>query len=228
MKPTFFETPAAFRQWLSANHETARELVVGFFKRHTLRASITWPESVDEALCFGWIDGVRKSLSVDAYTIRFTPRKPTSTWSAVNVDRVKELTALGKMAPAGLRAFATRTAERTGRYSYERIEVAKLTLEQQKQLDANKKAKAFLEAQPPWYRRAVMHWVSSAKREETRARRLSQLIEDSAAGRPVPPLVRPTGAAGGGAARVKKEARRARHTTLRWLPPLFGKRTRDE
>src|SRR5262245_57483027 len=106
MQPTFFETPAAFRAWLEAHHETARELLVGFHKRHTRKASITWPESVDEALCFGWIDGVRKSLSAEAYTIRFTPRKAASNWSAINVERVKVLTELGRMAPAGLRALA--------------------------------------------------------------------------------------------------------------------------
>jgi uncharacterized protein YdeI (YjbR/CyaY-like superfamily) len=195
MKPRFFETPQAFRAWLEAHHVTARELLVGFHKRHTSKPSITWPQSVDEALSFGWIDGVRKSLSADAYTIRFTPRKPKSTWSAINVARVKELTALGRMAPAGLRAFEARTDERTGVYSYERFEAAKLTAAQEKLLRANAKARAFFDAQPPWYRRATMHWVNSAKREETRARRLAQLIADSAAGRTVPPLTRAVGPA---------------------------------
>jgi uncharacterized protein YdeI (YjbR/CyaY-like superfamily) len=191
MKPRFFETPSDFRSWLSKHHETELELLVGFRKRHTKKPSITWPQSVDEALCFGWIDGVRRSLSAEAYTIRFTPRKPTSTWSAINVARVKELTALGKMAPSGLRAFAARTDARTGVYSYERAEAAKFTSAQEKELRANAKARAFFEAQPAWYRRATMHWVNSAKREETRARRLAQLVADSAAGRAVAPLRRP-------------------------------------
>jgi uncharacterized protein YdeI (YjbR/CyaY-like superfamily) len=193
MKHRFFETPSDLRRWLEKHHETESELLVGFHKRHTKKPSITWPESVDEALCFGWIDGVRKSLSADAYTIRFTPRKPTSTWSAINVARVKDLTALGKMAPAGLRAFAARTAARTGLYSYERAEAAKFTSAQEKELRANAKARAYFDAQPLWYRRATMHWVSSAKREDTRARRFAQLIADSAAGRSVPPLTRPVG-----------------------------------
>jgi uncharacterized protein YdeI (YjbR/CyaY-like superfamily) len=194
MGPTFFETPAAFRAWLEAHHEIERELLVGFHKRHTKKPSVTWPESVDEALSFGWIDGVRKSLSADAYTIRFTPRKPSSNWSAVNVARVQELTALGRMAPAGLRAFEARTPERTGTYSYERFEATNLSPAQEKLLRANRRASAFFDAQPPWYQKAAMHWVNSAKQDETRARRLAQLVADSAAGRTVPPLTRPTGA----------------------------------
>src|SRR5688572_9956723 len=126
-KPTFFATPAAFRAWLERHHETAKELLVGFYKTNSGKPSITWPQSVDEALCFGWIDGVRKSLGPDAYTIRFTPRKPKSIWSAINVDKVAQLKKLGKMRPAGLRAFAHRTAERTGVYSFERNRAAELT-----------------------------------------------------------------------------------------------------
>ena len=190
-KPKFFATPAAFRAWLDAHHETEKELLVGFYKQNSGRASITWPESVDEALCFGWIDGVRHSLGSDAYTIRFTPRKPTSIWSAINVDKVAQLKKRGKMRPAGLRAFALRTAERTGIYSFERNEAAKLTPSQAKALRANRKAQAFLDAQPPWYRRTAIHWVISAKREETRERRLEQLIADSAAGKTIAPLTRP-------------------------------------
>jgi uncharacterized protein YdeI (YjbR/CyaY-like superfamily) len=132
-KPTFFVGPAEFRVWLEVHHATKKELWVGFYKRGTAKPSITWPESVDEALCFGWIDGVRQSLGDDAYTIRFTPRKPTSIWSAINVDKVAELTKNGKMREAGLRAFAARTAERTGVYSFERSEVAKLTARQEKE-----------------------------------------------------------------------------------------------
>jgi uncharacterized protein YdeI (YjbR/CyaY-like superfamily) len=195
MKPLFFATPAKFRAWLEAKHATEKELLVGFHKRGTGTPSITWPESVDEALCFGWIDGVRRSLGADAYTIRFTPRKPTSIWSAVNVARVAELTKLGKMRAAGLRAFAARTAEKTGVYAFERNEAAKLTPEQDARLRANRKAAAFFDAQPPWYRKTAIHWVISAKREETRERRLAQLIADSAEARTIPPLTRPKGGA---------------------------------
>ena len=192
MLPKFFETPAAFRAWLEENHETASELVVGFYKRASGKKSITWPQSVDEALCFGWIDGVRRSLGDHAYTIRFTPRKSTSNWSAINVARVADLTKLGRMRPAGLRAFDARKPEKTAIYAFERKKTATLTTAQEKRLRANRKAAAFFDAQPPWYQRTVIHWVISAKREETRERRLSILIRDSAAGRTVPPLTRPT------------------------------------
>jgi uncharacterized protein YdeI (YjbR/CyaY-like superfamily) len=191
MKPTFFPTPAEFRAWLEKHHDTKTELVVGFHKKGTGRPSITWPESVDEALCFGWIDGVRRSHGEHAYTIRFTPRKTTSIWSAINVEKVKSLTKLGKMAPAGIRAFAARKPEKTGVYSFERNEPARLTPAQEKVLRADRKAVAFFDAQPPWYRRTAIHWVISAKREETRARRLAQLVSDSAAGRTIAPLTRP-------------------------------------
>jgi len=192
MLPKFFETPAAFRAWLEENHETASELVVGFYKRASGKKSITWPQSVDEALCFGWIDGVRRSLGDHAYTIRFTPRKSTSNWSAINVARVADLTKLGRMRPAGLRAFDARKPEKTAIYSFERKKTATLTTAEEKRLRANRKAAAFFDAQPPWYQPTVIHWVISAKREETRERRLSILIRDSAAGRTVPPLTRPT------------------------------------
>ena len=190
-KPTFFATPVLFRAWLERHHASQTELLVGFYKRDSGKPSITWPESVDEALCFGWIDGVRRSLGTEAYTIRFTPRRPTSIWSAINVDKIAELTKNGKMHEAGLRAFAARTAAKTGMYSFERKEAAKLTSSQEKILRANRNAAAFFDAQPPWYRRAAIHWVISAKREETRERRLAQLIADSAAGRTIGPLTRP-------------------------------------
>jgi uncharacterized protein YdeI (YjbR/CyaY-like superfamily) len=190
VKPKFFPAPDEFRAWLEAHHETETELSVGFHKKASGRRSITWPESVDEALCFGWIDGVRRSLSETAYTIRFTPRKTTSTWSAVNVARVAELTRAGRMRPAGLRAFAARRAKRIGLYSFERNKAAKLSKEQEKRLRSNRKASAFFDAQPPWYRRTAVHWVISAKRPETRERRLSQLIADSAAGSRIKPLAR--------------------------------------
>ena len=191
-RPKFFATPAAFRAWLEKHHATARELLVGFYKKASGKPSITWPESVDEALCFGWIDGIRRSHGADAYTIRFTPRRPTSIWSAVNVARVKELTAQGKMAPAGLAAAALRTPERTGLYSFERRALpAELAPEHDRLLRANAKASAFFDAQPPWYRRGAIHWVTAAKRDETRARRLAELIRESAAGQLVKPLRRP-------------------------------------
>jgi uncharacterized protein YdeI (YjbR/CyaY-like superfamily) len=191
MKPRFFATPADFRAWLETHHETEKELVVGFHKKGTGKPSITWPQSVDEALCFGWIDGVRHSLDGTAYTIRFTPRRPRSIWSAVNVARVAELTKLDRMRPAGLRAFAARTPERTGIYAFERKEAAKLTKVQERTLRANRKAAAFFDAQPPGYRKTAIHWVITAKQEETRERRLRQLVADSAAGRRIGPLTRP-------------------------------------
>ena len=188
MKPTFFETPDDFRAWLEEHHHERTELLVGFHQRGTGTKSITWPESVDEALSFGWIDGIRRSLGAHAYTIRFTPRKRTSIWSAINVARVLALTKQGRMRPAGLRAFEARTKERTGVYAFERNLAAKLTPAQAKKLRANAKAAAFFDSRPPWYRRTATHWVISAKREETRERRLALLIADSAAGRLIGPL----------------------------------------
>jgi uncharacterized protein YdeI (YjbR/CyaY-like superfamily) len=193
MKPKFFAAPAQFRAWLEAHHATKTELLVGFYKKGSGKPSITWPESVDEALSFGWIDGVRRSLGNEAYSIRFTPRKPKSYWSAINVARVAALTELGKMTPAGVRAFEARTPERTGVYSFERKEAAKVAADEDKELRANRKAASFFDAQAPWYRRAAVHWIVSAKREETRKRRLKQLVDDSARGRTIPPLTRPTG-----------------------------------
>ena len=183
MKPRFFPTPGDFRAWLEANHASETEVLVGFYKKGSGRPSITWPESVDEALCFGWIDGVRRNAGEVAYTIRFTPRRVTSIWSAINVAKVKALTAAGRMHPAGLSAYAARTPERTGVYSFERLRAARLSRDQRARLRANRRAAAFFDAQPPGYRALVTHWVVSAKRPETRERRLSQLIADSAAGR---------------------------------------------
>jgi uncharacterized protein YdeI (YjbR/CyaY-like superfamily) len=190
---SFFTSAAAWRDWLQEHHGAESELWVGFSKRHTAQPSMTWAESVDEALCFGWIDGVRRSLGADAYTIRFTPRKPTSIWSAINVAKVAELARRGKMRAAGTRAFAARTAAKTGVYSFERKEEAALTASQTKVLRANRRAAAFFDAQPPWYRRTAVHWVISAKREETRQRRLAQLVADCAASKTIAPLTRPTG-----------------------------------
>ena len=190
-KPRFFTTPSQFRAWLEIHHQKRAELWVGFYKRGSGMPSITWPESVDEALCFGWIDGVRRSLGDHAYAIRFTPRRSGSIWSAINVDKVASLTKLGKMRKSGLRAFAARTAAKTGIYSFERNEPAKLTARQETRLRANRRAARFFDSQPPWYRRTAIHWVVSAKREETRERRLALLIADSAAGRSIAPLARP-------------------------------------
>jgi len=188
VKPTFFATPAAFRSWLEGNHGTKSELLVGFYKTSSGKPSITWPESVDEALCFGWIDGVRRSLGVDAYSIRFTPRRPTSIWSAINVAKIEALRAAGKMQPAGEAAFAKRTDAKTGVYSFERDEAATFSSTQAAQLAANAKAHAWFTAQAPHYQRAATHWVISAKQEVTRDKRLAELIRWSAAGERIPPL----------------------------------------
>ena len=178
----FFATPADFRAWLDKNHGSERELSVGFYKRACGKASITWPESVDAALCYGWIDGVRNSIDEVSYRIRFTPRKPTSTWSAVNVKRVAELTKLGLMRPAGVKAFEARKGDKTGIYAYEQRKSALLGPSYEKQFRANKKAWEFFQTQPPWYRRTAAYRVISAKQEATRQKRLAELIRDSAAG----------------------------------------------
>ena len=188
MKPRYFATAAAFRAWLEANHATKSELLVGFHKTSTGTPCMTWPQSVDAALCFGWIDGVRRSLGAAAYTIRFTPRKPTSIWSAINVAKVAALREAGLMRPAGEAAFAKRTAARTGVYSFERKEAATLSPAQAAQLAANPEAAAWFAGQAPWYRRTAIHWVISAKQEATRERRLAELIRDCAAGRRIKPL----------------------------------------
>jgi uncharacterized protein YdeI (YjbR/CyaY-like superfamily) len=193
MTPTFFATPAEFRAWFDQHHDSETELLVGFYKRSTGRPSITWPESVDQALCFGWIDGVRKSLGDEAYTIRFTPRKPRSIWSAVNIKRAQELTEAGLMQPAGLAAFERRSDERSAIYSYEQRHSARLTPEQEQDFRAQPAAWEWFEAQAPSFRKAAAWWVTSAKREETRARRLAQLIEAAAEGRKPAPLIPPGG-----------------------------------
>ena len=183
MKPTFFAEPADFRAWLEENHERASELLVGFYKKATGRPSITWPEAVDEALCFGWIDGIRRSLGDESYTIRFTPRKARSTWSAVNIEHARELVAEGRMRPAGLAAFEARSDDRSAIYAYEQRHDAKLAPDEEREFRSNERAWAFFVAQPPSYRKTALWWVVSAKREETRARRLRTLVEDSSDGR---------------------------------------------
>ncbi len=184
MEPHFFASPAAFRAWLKKHHASATELLVGFYKKDSGKSSITWPESVDQALCFGWIDGVRRRIDDVSYSIRFTPRKPVSNWSAINIARVAELTKLGLMQPAGLRAFEKRREDKSAIYSYENA-VRTLDPADEKRFRANRKAWQFFNAQAPSYRRVCIYWVTSAKKEETRARRLATLIDDSANGRRV-------------------------------------------
>ena len=181
MNPIFFATPRKFRAWLEEHHAEERELLVGFYKKGSGRASITWPESVDEALCFGWIDGVRRNLDEESYTIRFTPRKASSIWSAINIRRVEELTKLGRMMPAGATAFAKRQQAKSAIYTYEQKEAATLAPEFEKRFRRDKKAWAFFAGQAPWYRRVATHWVMRAKQAETRERRLAALLASSAA-----------------------------------------------
>jgi uncharacterized protein YdeI (YjbR/CyaY-like superfamily) len=190
-EPTFFATPAEFRAWLERHHADARELLVGFYKKGSGRPSITWHESVDEALCFGWIDGVRRSIDAESYSIRFTPRQRRSIWSAVNVKRAAALIELGRMTPAGLAALEARTEERSGVYSHERSRPPELEPAQRARFEADAAAWEWFQSRPPSYRRQALHWVTSAKRPETRERRLATLIADSAAGRTVKPLTRP-------------------------------------
>jgi uncharacterized protein YdeI (YjbR/CyaY-like superfamily) len=191
MKPRFFARPEDFRAWLEDNHDAATELLVGFHKKGSGKPSITWPESVEQALCFGWIDGVRRTLGDDSYTIRFTPRRSSSTWSRVNLEKVEELKRRGLMRPAGLQAYEERREARTGVYSYEQREAAALPAEYEDRLRANAAAWEFWTSRPPSYRKAAVWWVVSAKQEETRERRLARLIDDSQEGRTVPPLTPP-------------------------------------
>ena len=181
--PRFFATAAAFRRWLQTNAASATELLVGFHKVDSGKPSLTWPESVDEALCFGWIDGVRKRIDDTAYTIRFTPRKATSNWSAINIAKFKRLQADGRMTPAGELAFAHRTDAKSAIYSYEQAQVSQLSAAETRGFRRNKAAWAFFEAAPPGYRQQMLHRITSAKRAETRAARLAKLIDASAEGR---------------------------------------------
>jgi uncharacterized protein YdeI (YjbR/CyaY-like superfamily) len=182
-EPTYFETPTDLRDWFAENHESAAELWVGFRRKASGLRSITWPESVDEALCVGWIDGVRKSVDETSYKIRFTPRKPTSNWSSVNIARVAVLTRDGRMRPRGLAAFERRSEKRSGIYSYEQRRSARLEPAQERLFKANAAAWAFFQAQPAGYRKTATWWVVSAKREATREKRLATLIDDSASER---------------------------------------------
>jgi uncharacterized protein YdeI (YjbR/CyaY-like superfamily) len=186
----YFESPDAFRTWLEAHHDSATSLWVGFHKSKTGRAGTTWRQSVDEALCFGWIDGVRKPVDDERYVIRFSRRKPGSIWSAVNIERVRQLEAESRMREAGRAAFAVRRENRSGVYSYEQ-RPTDLPEPYATELSRNPDADAFFASQPPSYRKAASWWIVSAKTEATRQRRLEQLISDSAAGLWIAPLRRP-------------------------------------
>ena len=179
----FFESPSIFRKWLEQNHSAVQELWVGFYRKDSGRPSITWPESVDEALCFGWIDGLRKRIDAESYMIRFTPRRAISYWSMINIARVVELKRAGRMHLAGLRAFEQRAPERSGTYSYENRKRTKLDKRAEKQFRSSPAAWKFFQEQTPSYRQFTTWWVMSAKKEETRARRLAKLIEYSARGK---------------------------------------------
>ena len=178
MPPKFFKSKSAFRKWLDANHSKSKELWVGFRKKHSGEPSITWPESVDEALCFGWIDGIRKRIDGESYMIRFTPRKTSSVWSAINVRNAERLIKEKRMQPAGLKAFAARKEYRSGIYSYEQRS-PELVEPYSAVFKHNKAAWKFFQAQPPSYRKMMNWYIVSAKREETRLTRLTRRIEAS-------------------------------------------------
>lgn len=180
VKPRYFRGPAAFRKWLAANHRTADELLVGFYKKDSGKPGITWPESVDQALCFGWIDGVRRRVDEVSYTIRFTPRRAQSIWSTVNIRRVAYLAEQALMAPAGTAAFERRSDDKSSVYAYEQRQSTALSAEHEKRFKANRKAWAFFQAQAPSYQRVMIHHVVSARKEETRERRFERLFADSA------------------------------------------------
>jgi len=184
VKPVYFKTSSAFRKWLLQNHDKEKELLVGFYKVSSNKPGITWSESVDQAICFGWIDGIRKSIDNESYCIRFTPRKETSIWSAVNIKKVEELTKKGLIHPAGIEAFKKRKEKNSRIYSYEK-EAVVLQKDFEKKFKANKKAWQFFQNMPQSYTRTAIHWVMSAKREETKHKRLEELINDSKEGRKI-------------------------------------------
>lgn len=181
MNPRFFPTPGAFRKWLAANHAKAKELWVGFYKKTSGKPSITWPESVDEALCVGWIDGIRKTIDHESYQIRFSPRRPGSIWSAVNIRNVERLIKDKRMTPAGKRSYESRKEYRSGIYSYEQ-RPAELVEPYASRFKRHKAAWKFFQSQPPYYRKTMTWWIVSAKTENTRTRRLEKLIDTSAKG----------------------------------------------
>jgi uncharacterized protein YdeI (YjbR/CyaY-like superfamily) len=188
VQATFFETQAEFRKWLEANHDKASELWLGIRKKASGLPSVTYKEAVDEALRFGWIDGLAKSIDDTSYRQRFTPRRKGSTWSAVNIARAEELTRLGRMHPAGLAAFRQRDPAKTNRYSFEQ-ESVRLAAPYEALFRANEQAWAFFQGQPPSYRKPAIWWVMSAKRQETQEKRLATLITDSTEGRRIAPLI---------------------------------------
>jgi uncharacterized protein YdeI (YjbR/CyaY-like superfamily) len=190
MEPVYFAGPDELRAWFEEHHQSAPELLVGYWKRGSGRTGLTHQQAIEQALCFGWIDSVGRRVDDDRYQVRFTPRRPGSVWSNVNVASVERLTAAGQMRPAGLAAYEGRRADRTGTYSFEQPTEPALDDDQQARLQADDAAWSWFSAQAPWYRRAAIHWVTSAKRPETRESRLTRLIADSAAGRSVPPLAR--------------------------------------
>jgi uncharacterized protein YdeI (YjbR/CyaY-like superfamily) len=187
-KPIFFRTGPEFRAWLLAHYAKSLQQWVGFHRKSSGRPSITWPESVDEALCFGWIDGLRKGIDASSYKIRFTPRRAVSVWSAINIRRMEELIQLGRVHPAGLEAYERRTANKSAIYSYENRKSAALNGAAEKRFRSNRDAWKWFEAQAPGYRQTAVWWVISAKRSETQERRLTALIADSKAKRKIRPL----------------------------------------
>jgi uncharacterized protein YdeI (YjbR/CyaY-like superfamily) len=190
MDPVFFATPAELREWFEQRHDTEPELIVGYWKKSTGKPTVKHSEAVEQALCFGWIDSVGHRIDDERWSVRFTPRRPGSVWSKVNVAAVADLTGRGLMHPAGTRAFEQRKPDRVATYAYEQAEEAELDAEQTARMQAVPEAWAWYSAQSPWYRKATAHWIATAKRPETRERRLTQLITESAAGRAVPPLTR--------------------------------------
>lgn len=181
MSPTFFSSPDKFNAWLKKNHAKETELLVGFYRVNSGKKSITWSESVDEALCYGWIDGVRKTLDEESYTIRFTPRKSTSNWSSINIKKMAALIKEGRMQPSGLKAYEQRTEGRSKIYSYEK-EPANLEPQMEKEFKKHKKAYAFFQALAPGYRRLAIHRITDAKQETTRQKRFLQFVKDCEAG----------------------------------------------
>lgn len=183
-QPVFFPTQSSFRKWFEKNHDKAKELLVGFYKVNSGKQSMTWSESVDEAICFGWIDGIRKSINSESYSIRFTPRKQGSIWSSVNIQKVENLSKQGLMHPSGMAAFEKREAKKSAIYSYEKVPEI-LSAGFLKKFKANKKAWKFFQSMAPSYQRTAIHLVMTAKQEITKLKRLDELIKDSEAGRKI-------------------------------------------
>lgn len=178
MTPIFFATKEEFRKWLEENHTREKEVVVGFYKKSTGKPSMNWSESVDQALCFGWIDGVRRSLDPESFSNRFTPRKPSSNWSLINIKKVEELTKAGLMTPAGQKAFEARKEDKTGIYSHEKEHII-LDPAYEQEFKTHEKAWDFFKKQAPSYKRTIIHWLMSAKQEKTRLSRLEKVIHES-------------------------------------------------